>query len=156
MANVLRAVVALFYLLGWMVHIIMSLTAPEGYAVFGETALIPAFRDFWFFIIMPRITFFAFLLAGFELTVGILIASKGRWVRYGLLASVAFDLFLIQLGLGTPAADWVSDFAMNRLPNVIFGLLHIPLFLTRFPETLPGVVAGKFRGNVSSRRLAPK
>ncbi len=51
---------------------------------------------------MPHITFFALLLATFEITTGILIFSKGRYVKIGLTASVLFNLFLVQLGLGYP------------------------------------------------------
>jgi hypothetical protein len=42
------------------------------------------------------------LLAAFEMAVGILILSKDRYVKIGLIASVLFNLFLVQLGLGSP------------------------------------------------------
>ncbi len=145
MANFWRGFIAAWFLLGWMVHVYLSLTAPQGYAVFGETALFPFFRDVWFAVIMPNITLFAFLLAAFELVVGVLLVSKGKWVKYGLVASLLFVLFLIQLGLGTAAADGPSDFVMNRLPNVIFGLIIILLFRVDFKETLLDALRNKLR-----------
>ena len=87
---------------------------------------------------MPRITFFALLLATFEMTTGILILSKGRYVKVGLVASLLFNLFLVQLGLGYSEIPWSGrDFLLNRLSNVLFVLLQLPLFWVRFDESLP-------------------
>jgi hypothetical protein len=87
---------------------------------------------------MPHITFFALLLAAFEMATGILILSKGRYVKIGLTLSVLFNLFLAQLGLGFPEILWSgSDLLLNRLPNLLFALLQFPLFWGRFDRSLP-------------------
>jgi len=87
---------------------------------------------------MPNITFCALLLAAFEMVTGILILSHGRYVKIGLVASVLFNLFLVQLGLGYPEIPWSSrDFLLNRMPNVLFVLLQLPLFWVYFGESFP-------------------
>ena len=95
---------------------------------------------------MPNITLFALLLAVFELTTGILIFSKGRYVKIGLAASVLFNLFLVQLGLGYPGIQGSGkDFLLNRLPNLLFGLLQCPLFLVHFDKSFPGLLRARLR-----------
>ena len=137
-SNVARAFFALWYLLGSLVHVKFGLTNNHIYATFGTTALFAASRNLWSFVVMPNITFFALLLAAFEMITGILILSKGRYVKIGLVASVLFNLFLVQLGLGYPEIPWSgSDFLLNRLPNLLFALLQLPLFWVHFNKSLP-------------------
>jgi len=93
---------ALWYLLGSLVHLKFGLLNKHIYEIFGRSSLFAASRELWTFVVMPNITLFALLLAAFEMVVGILILSKGRYVRIGLAASVLFNLFLVQLGLGYP------------------------------------------------------
>ena len=125
--NVVRTFVALWYLLGWLLHVYLGLSAPETYRLFGETALISACTIFWHNIVMPYITVFALLLAAFEVLVGCLLISKEKWVKIGLIFSILFNLFLVQMGLGYPAPDPLTNFLVNRLPNLIFIALQIPL-----------------------------
>ncbi len=144
MKNILRTFVALWYLLGWMVHIYLGLTAPQVYGMFGETALLPFFPDVWRGLILPNIIFFTLLLAAFEVVVGVLLVSKGRWVKYGLVLSIAFNLFLVQLGLSTVTNDLWLDFVSNRTPNLIFIALQLPLLRMGFEQTIPEAVATYF------------
>ena len=72
-----------------------GLFMPRIYQGFGDTALIPAYAAFWQHLVMPNITFFALLLASFEIIVGLLLISRGRWVKIGLVFSVLFNLFLV-------------------------------------------------------------
>jgi hypothetical protein len=122
-----RALVALWYLFGWPSHIYLALFAPDTYRVFGATALIPGFPDLWRTLIMPNITVLAFVVAGFEVVVGALLISRGRWVKVGLGLSLLFNLFLVQLGLGYTAPSLPDDFLVNRLPNLVFIGLQLPL-----------------------------
>jgi hypothetical protein len=127
MRNGIRLFVALWYLLGWLAHIYLGLFSPHTYLPFGDTALLPAYTALWRGFIMPNISFFALLLAVFEIMVGVLLVSQGRWVKLGLVLSIGFNLFLVQMGLGFPAADVWQSFLANRLPNLVFILLQIPL-----------------------------
>jgi hypothetical protein len=150
MKNALRVFIALWYLLGWLAHVYLAITAPTTYAVFGQTALLPLLRNLWQSFIMPNIRFFALLLAAFEIVVGCLLVSKGRWVKIGLVFSLLFNLFLIVLGLGTLTADPVQDFVANRMPNLLFIALQIPLFFWTFDHSIPEVIRSKFSHSRSS------
>ena len=141
----LRLLVVPWYLLGWALHVFLALTSPESYRAFGASAIFPAYTDFWNGFIMPHITLFALLLAAFEITVGCLIASKGIWVKVGLVFSVLFGLFLIQMGLSYTTPDVWANFAGNRLPNILFIALEIPLFWGSFEQSLPQAVSGWFK-----------
>lgn len=140
--NVLRLFIALWFLLGWITHVYLISTNPEGYRGFGNSALIPAYTTFWNNFVMPNITVFAILLIIFEITVGSLISSKGKWVKIGLVFSILFSLFLIQMGLSYTTTDVWSNFAGNRLPNIIFIALVIPLFWGNYEKSLPKVIKG--------------
>jgi len=114
----------------------LALFAPGTYAVFGATAIIPGFAHLWGTVIMPNITVFALLLAGFEVLVGSLLISQGRWVKAGLVLSLLFTAFLVQLGLGHPASSALDDFMVNRLPNLVFIALQVPLLWGRDDQSL--------------------
>jgi hypothetical protein len=66
-SNVARAFFALGYLVGSMVHVRFAVTNNHVYEAFGKTALIPGFQKLWSSVVMPNITFFALLLAAFEM-----------------------------------------------------------------------------------------
>lgn len=127
MKKVIRLFVAPWYLLGWLSHVYLGLANPRIYAVFGKTAIIPGYAGFWNSVVMSSITFFALLLAGFEILVGCLLLSEGKWVKAGVVLSILFNLFLIQMGLGVPATGGWQDFLFNRLPNLTFVAIQIPL-----------------------------
>ena len=142
--NLIRLFIAPWYLLGWLSHVYLALMSPDTYWIFGDTALFPGFADFWFNVVMPNIVLFALLLAAFELSVGCLLIGKGKWVKAGLTLSILFNLFLVQLGLSYPAADWQSDFLVNRLSNLIFVALQVPLLWGWDEQTLPEAIRGWF------------
>jgi hypothetical protein len=137
LSNVARRLFAVGYLVGSMVHVRFAVTNNHVYEAFGKTALIPGFRELWSSVVMPNITFFALLLAVFEMTTGILILSRGKYVRIGLAASVLFNLFLVQLGLASPQSGWKLDVLVNRLPNLLFALPQLPLFWVDFGKSVP-------------------
>ena len=89
---------------------------------------------------MPRITVLALLLAVFELAVGLLLITKGKWVKLGLVLSIGFSLFLIQLGLAIPAEDLSMDIYFNRFPNIVFVFLQLYLVFQSYPETIYEVI----------------
>lgn len=138
MRNFLRGFIALWYLLGWMIHFYLALFSPATYEVFGHTSLIPGYDIFWQNLVMPHITFFALLLAAFEITVGLMLINKGKWVKYGLILSTAFNLFLVQMGLASTDLSAGQDFLTNRLPNLVFIALQLPLFWGSYEDTLLG------------------
>jgi hypothetical protein len=100
---------------------------------------------FWAVFVMPHITTFALILAAFELAVVILLLSKGRAVTFGLTASFVFNLFLVQLGLGYSATPGsMRDFALNRLSNVLFIVVQLPLYWVRYDRSIWGIVRARW------------
>jgi hypothetical protein len=148
MKNAVRFFIAPWYLIGWILHAYLAVTNPGIYRAFGSTALIPAFRELWQAFIMPNIVFFALILAAFEFFVGLLIIGKWEQVKYGLVASILFNLFLVQLGLSAQGTDWVSDVLMNRLPNLFFIAIQIPLLFSEFDRSLFEAILVLFRRHV--------
>lgn len=145
LSNVARAFFGVCYLIGSTVQVRFALTNSHIYEAFGKTALIPGFRELWTSVVMPNITFFALLLAAFEMTTGVLILGRGKCVKIGLAASALFNLFLVQLGHASPQAGWKADVAVNRLPNLLFALLQLPLFWLDFSKSLPELLGAERR-----------
>lgn len=50
------------------------------------------------------------LLAVFEILVGLLLINQGQWVKIGVLLSILFNLFLVQMGLGIPTESAWDNF----------------------------------------------
>lgn len=145
-SNAARVFFALWYLLGSLLHVWYGLTNNHIYEIFGRTPIFAVSRTLWATVVMPHITFFALLLAVFEMTTGILILSKGKLAWIGLAASVLFSLFLVQLGLGFPEAPRSGrDFVLNRLSCLLFAMLQLPLFWVRFDLSLPGFFRARNR-----------
>jgi hypothetical protein len=137
---------ALWYLGGSLIHIKYGLTQGHIYEAFGKTCLVDFCRELWSAHIMPHITFFALLLAVFELAIGVMILSKGMLVKSGLAASVIFNLFLVLLGLGYPQPPGtLEDFLQNRFITLVFILMQLPLFTIRFDRSVPALVWSRFR-----------
>jgi hypothetical protein len=100
----------------------------------------------WAAFVMPHVTAFALFLSAFELAVAVLLLSKGRAVTVALTASLLFNLFLVQLGLGYPATPGsVRDFVLNRLSNVLFIFAQLPLYWVSFDKSLPALVRTQIR-----------
>ncbi len=151
--NILRIFIAVWYLLGWMLHVYLGLFSPTIYKEFGNTSLLPALTRIWQGVIMPNITIFALILAAFEITVGLLIISKGKKVKLGFSLSICFNFFLILLGLGMPAADAGNDFIMNRLPNLIFLLIQLPLLWSQFENSILEWIKQSFKKKANKLSL---
>jgi hypothetical protein len=66
--------------------------------------------------VVPHLGFWLGLTVFFELTTGILILSKGIWVRLGLVLAILFFLFLVPF--------WWEGGAMI---NIVFALIVAPL-----------------------------
>ena len=152
--NAARLFFALWYLLGSLSHVFYGITDNHIYEVFGRTSIFPVSRELWGSFVMPHITFFALLLSVFEIATGILILSKGRLAWIGLSASVLFNLFLVQLGLGFLEAPWSGrDFLLNRLSCSLFAVLQLPLFWVSFDLSFPGFLRARLRSrSVQSNR----
>jgi hypothetical protein len=144
--NAWRVFIALWYLGGSLIHFQCALHLPGIYVRFGQAPLYPLMGRIWAAFVMPHITTFALFLAAFELAVVVLLLSKGRAVTLALTASLLFNLFLVQLGLGYPATPGsVRDFVLNRLSNVLFIFVQLPLYWVCFDKSLRALVRTQIR-----------
>ena len=142
--NAWRVFIALWYLGGSLIHFQCALHSPQIYVRFGRAPLYPLIGRLWAALVMPHITTFALFLAAFELAVVVLLLSTGRTVTLALTASLLFNLFLVQLGLGYPATPGsMRDFVANRLPNILFILVQLPLYWVHFDRSLPALVRAR-------------
>lgn len=95
-----RIVTGVFFLLmAWGVNVTVLLTDPALIAATGANAFLPVYR--WFFneVLARYPVPLLIALIVFETSVGALILSKGRWVRYGVFAAIAFCLWLTPVGI---------------------------------------------------------
>ncbi|MBI4927396.1 MAG: hypothetical protein HY835_06500 [Anaerolineae bacterium] len=95
-----RVVCGVFFLIMALgVNVPVTLIDPTLFAQAGAHAVLPVYR--WFFTeVLARYPLpFVIALILFETTVGVLILSRGKGVRLGLLGAVLFCLFLTPVGV---------------------------------------------------------
>ena len=122
----MRVVVGVFFvLMGLGVHGAFIATRPEGYVDFARQALLPSYADLAEAVVVglsPVV--FGILMLVFEVTLGVLMLSRGKRVHAGLLLGTGFLVAITPLGV-------------EVLPNA---LLAIGLWrLTRIPYAVSAV-----------------
>jgi hypothetical protein len=142
-SNVARGLFALGYLIGSLVHIRFALTNNHTYEAFGKTALIPRFPELRTSVVKPNITFFALLLAAFEITTSIIILSRGKYVK--LSGQCVVRLVPRAIGSRLAASRLESRLFVNRLPNLLFTLPQLPLFWVQFDKSFPEFLRARLR-----------
>lgn len=90
-----------FIVMGIGFHLILIMRDPYGYDGFSTTAFLPLYRWAFRTLIMPHPLAFALVAAAFEIAVGLLLLSKGRYAKAGLLAGGLFLLAITPLGVET-------------------------------------------------------
>ena len=80
------------------VHVVLVLTAPAAYLGFGATALLPLYRWLFDTVVAWNPVVFGLLAAAFEVTLAMLMLSKGRYARWGFFVSGLFMLAIMALG----------------------------------------------------------
>lgn len=86
------------FLVTCVINVLIALLSPGSLAHITDNALLPFYRDVTTQLIAPFATPFLLLLALYELLVGLLILSKGRLVKVGLIGGMLFCLALIPVG----------------------------------------------------------
>src|SRR4029453_13864032 len=77
---------AFFGVMGLVVHGLLVITNPEGYVRFAEHALLPFFRQIGLFLIL-------------EVTLAVLILSRGYWAKVGILGAILFLIGISPFGV---------------------------------------------------------
>lgn len=135
--TIVRSLFAVVFIGGGVSHVVQGRTNPDGYAVFGETALWPGLESLWKSFVMPNIGWLTLVLAAFELAVGVGLLLRGRWVQIAVLAILAFFAFILVLGYGFPTENFAEDLLKNRIFTVVMAGLLIPVL--REPDA-PGII----------------
>jgi hypothetical protein len=100
--NAARIFLGLFFIvMGIGFHLILILRDPHGYDGFSTGALLPLYRWAFRAIVMSYPLAFALAAAAFEISVGLLMLSKGRYAKIGLIAGCLFLLAISPLGVET-------------------------------------------------------
>ena len=84
------------------------------YTSIADKTAWPGFDWLMRHLVVPAAVPFMLLLIAFEVSVAVLVLSKGQWVRLGLLAAIAF-----QIGL----APLISWYELGNVPLVAWALL---------------------------------
>lgn len=125
--TVVRTVMGTVFIGGGVSHLILGRSAPDGYAVFGDTALLPWLSDLWTSFVMPNIGWLTVALGLFEIACGAALLLAGEAVRLGAAGILGFLVFVTVLGYGWETSGALEDLAKNRLATIAMGLLVVPL-----------------------------
>lgn len=97
--QVSRIVLGIFFLIMALgVNLSFILTDPTMFVEAGRNALLPIYKWFFTVILAWNPILFAIPLMLIEITIGTLILSKGKYVRYGMIAAAIFCLLLTPVG----------------------------------------------------------
>ena len=86
-----------FVAMGVGVNVAFLLTQPSFVADYGREAWLPLYRTLTETIIAPRPRIFGILLILFEVAMGLLLLSRGAWVKVGLIGTMIFVLALVPI-----------------------------------------------------------
>ncbi len=120
-----RILLAATFLGGALFNALVTLRNPESLRGFAELAMLDVLRLFILEWVMPYATLFVGLLIAFEVAVGLLLLARGRAVRLGLVAALAFYVALVPV---------VREYGLANLP--LF-LLALALLRREYPTTVP-------------------
>lgn len=131
---IVRAVFGFLFLAGGVAHLVLGRIAPKSYADCGETALFNWLSALCSSFVMPNISWLTLILAAFEMAACAALSVRGRAVRWGALAILAFLVFITVVGYGFPTAGALEDTVKNRIITVVMAVLVLPLLWPRTPS----------------------
>jgi hypothetical protein len=107
----------LFVLVGCGINYTVSFAFPDSMQPWSQVALLPFYRTIMGTWLVPLGGFFWFATATYELAVALLLLSKGKWVKVGLLGGILFFL-------------GITPIMVMTFPSVI-GAAGLALLLTK-------------------------
>jgi len=131
--DLLRAVLAITYLLGGIAHLVLAVRSPGVYEGFADRALVGAYTDAWRTAVVPNLPVLVPLVGLFEVGVAVALLWRKRVVTVGHAAGGCFQAGLILSGPWGPI-------------NAVLALVHLAASRRRYPTSLPSVV-GTWRGS---------
>lgn len=124
-----RIVFAVIFVAAGVVHIVLGRSAPDSYAVFSRTALVPGLAQLWDSVVMPHIGVLTLVLATIQIAAGVGLLLAGRTVQVAAWVILGFLAFIVVLGYGLPSAGMVEDLAINRLGTFALAGFILPVAL---------------------------
>lgn len=101
-ANLSRLFAGGVFVVSSGINLVMTLPHPEYYSLFADMALFSFYGDLVRQIVVPNAFFFSIVLILYELTIGLLMLGRGRWVTIGVAGAVLFLLAIMPaIGLYT-------------------------------------------------------
>jgi hypothetical protein len=99
--KVARALFILIFLAACIVNAFTVLTQPEAYLMYGETAVVQAYRDFIYGPFSQYTAAFVLAIAIGQLAVAALLVGKGILLRLGVIGGIIFLTAIAPLGVGS-------------------------------------------------------
>src|ERR687897_643578 len=94
----------IFLVMAIGVNVVLVFVAPDQFVALGTNdAIVPLYR--WFFenVVALAPPLFGLLAAAYEITIALLMLSKGRYARWGLIGGIVFLIAITPLGTWTLA-----------------------------------------------------
>ena len=133
--NAGRIFVGLFFLIMAIgVNVIMVFVDPNSYIGLGADSFIPLYRWVFTNLVALAPALFVLPVAAFEISIGLLMLSRGRYVKWGLIGGIAFLIGITPLGswtLGNP----ILALAMALLLSKEYDRSFIPRTVELHPDT---------------------
>jgi hypothetical protein len=107
------------------VNVVLAFVAPDQFVALGtEEPLVPLYL--WFFenVVALAPPFFGLLAAAYEVTIALMMLSKGRYAKWGLIGGIVFLIGITPLGVWT-------------LANPIMALAMALLLRKEYDRSLP-------------------
>ncbi|HYF92161.1 MAG TPA: hypothetical protein VD969_07930 [Symbiobacteriaceae bacterium] len=131
--NATRIFLGLFYLLmAWGVNATFVATNPNAFAALGASSFIPFYRTIFTEIIGAHPLFWGMVAVAWETTAGLLILSRGKAVKAGL---IMFIIFLIG----------ITPFVPETQINGIFIVALHHLAMKEYPHSLLDLIRNRHR-----------
>jgi hypothetical protein len=131
--NAGRIFLGFFYLLMAIgVNGVNAFKNPQSTVQMGAESLIPLYRAFFTEVVAAAPAVFILIVVLFQLSVGLLILNKHKWVKLGLSGATLFLIF-------------ITPFGVIQLPWL--GIAGVQIFLLRkdFDKTIFEIISAKFR-----------
>jgi len=128
--NAGRIFVGIFFLVMAIgVNVVMVFVDPDSYIGLGADSFVPLYR--WVFMNLVALAppLFVLPVAAFEIAIGLLMLSKGRYVKWGLIGGIVFLIGITPLGiwtLGNPILAIAMAYLLSKEYDRSFlELLHL-------------------------------
>ena len=103
--NAGRIFLGLFFLVMAIgVNVVLVFVAPDQFVALGTNdAIVPLYRGFFENVVALAPPLFGLLAAAYEITIALLMLSRGRPVKWGLIGGIVFLIGITPLGIWTLA-----------------------------------------------------